>query len=356
MRNPFLFSVNYNKSNSTQSLTASALSTLLTSRSHHVQGLSLSTLRNAAVCAPNSWHLLLLLGRLLARGLGLGFLGSSLDRKLDFHRSLVNFSHIVLFNSAVSSRCPTVDNSGRTEIGAVLIGVEGCVNHRPTLAEKLLQICLSDNSGVDSTHTELPLSQCALHNAQSSRKLLLLRLLLHHLLLWFGLGCSISLGRAVTQGRLLVSLVTWQLNFSVRLLDTQGVGVTYILVAGLGSSTSRSFVLPQVLQSLAALLPSLIALVLALLIVHGLVSHQAAALVLSLAFGNHAFVVFLLLILLLLGTLLVLLRNRIRSLSHTVLLLASSLAVVSTTTATTWQRSLIAPLVGSGLALATNAS
>jgi len=137
MRNPFLFSLNYNKSNSTQSLTASALASL---PSHHVQGLSLSGLRDAAVCAPNSWHLLLLLGRLLARGLVVGFLGSSLDRKLDFHRSLVNFSHVVLFNSAVGCRCPTVDNSGRAEVGAELIGVEGCVNHRTTLAEELLQI------------------------------------------------------------------------------------------------------------------------------------------------------------------------------------------------------------------------
>jgi len=79
------------------------------------------------------------------------------------------------------------------------------------------------------------------------------------------------------------------------------------LVAGLCSSASRSLVLPQVLQSLAALLATLIALVLVLLVVHGSVTHQAAGLVLSLALGIYALVVFLLLILPLLGALCVLL-------------------------------------------------
>lgn len=231
----------------------------------------MAALADAGVCAATGGHLL---DRLLAGGLRLSLLlglllSCRLDRKLHFHRALVNFSHVVLLDGAVRRRSPAVDHGGCAQVRPEFISVEGGVDQRPTLAKQLLQICLGDHSRVDAAHTQLPFSKCALHNAQCSRKLLLLciLLILRHFLFRLGHGRGRTLWHAFTQRWLLVDSGTWQ-----------------ILVAGLGSSASRSLVLPQVLQSLPALLATLSALVLHLLILHGLVAHQAAALVLTLAF------------------------------------------------------------------------
>ena len=133
------------------------------SSTHHVECASAACLSDAVSIWPDATSLVLSL---------LALVGTSLlltsDRILDFHSPIINLSHVVVFDGASSRRSTIVNHSSSTDEGAKFVGVKSGTNKGSALAEELLEILSSHDTGVDVSDFDLSLGESTLDGVDSN--------------------------------------------------------------------------------------------------------------------------------------------------------------------------------------------
>lgn len=133
------------------------------SSTHHVECASAACLPDAVSIWPDATSLVLSL---------LALVGTSLlltsDRILDFHSPIINLSQVVVFDGASSRRSTIVNHSSSTDEGAEFVGVKSGTNKGSALAEELLEILSSHDTGVDVSDFYLSLGESTLDGVDSN--------------------------------------------------------------------------------------------------------------------------------------------------------------------------------------------
>ena len=135
------------------------------SSTHHVECASAACLSDAVSIWPDATSLVLSL--VLLALVGTSLLLTS-DRILDFHSPIINLSQVVVFDGASSRRSTIVNHSSSTDEGAEFVGVKSGTNKGSALAEELLEILSSHDSGVDVSDFDLSLGESTLDGVDSN--------------------------------------------------------------------------------------------------------------------------------------------------------------------------------------------